>query len=464
MDFIVSEFINLIKRCSNGLALEKEIWRRGIELQCRAFAQALETYDAEMARQYAGKQEVLRIDRRTVLCMFGTVTFSRRLVRREGGKPFYPLDNILGLSPYQRYSPLLLYSVTKVAAGSVYRAATEAVNTLTPLDISHQTVGRIVRTVGDKYAQHEKAQANSAFCSEESLEKPKYLFIEGDGVLMKAQPKGSVEMHRFQVATVVKQIGKRRILTGFRVFAGFDRKHVLELLEAYLGNHYDLSQCIVLSNSDGGSGYTKDVFDELAAGSQRHEHFRDQYHVNEKIRQRLGWVRKRGMVDRLHHKVWKHNLEDVRCCLDMLERETSNADEEENVRKLRAYLGRNWEYLTSLAMREGLEEYQKGLGTCESNHRTYTCQIKKQGRRWSKDGGLAMVKVISGLKNGDLEQALAGDLYGMLLKNRKEYRNAVREALKKPLFVPHVGVHQCCIANYGPSSSPMGYLAAVLNW
>lgn len=464
MDFIVSEFTNLIKGCSNGLALEKEAWRRGIELQCQAFAQALETYDAEMARQYAGKQKVLRLDRRTLLCMFGTVTFSRRLVRREDGKPFYPLDRVLGLTPYQRYSPLLLYSVTKVAAGSVYRAAAEAVSTLTPLDISHQTVGRMVRTVGDKYAQYEEAQANSAFCSEESLEKPKYLFIEGDGVLMKGQPKGSVEMHRFQVATGVKQNGKRRTLTGLHVIAGFDRKHVLELLEAYLDNHYDLSQCTVLSNSDGGSGYTKDVFDELAAGSQRHEHFRDQYHVNEKIRQRLGWVRKRGMVERLHHKVWKHNLEGVRCCLDMLEGETSNADEEENVRKLRAYLERNWEYLTPLAIREGLEECQKGLGTCESNHRTYTYRMKKQGRRWSKDGGLAMVKVISGLKNGDLEQALAGKLCRISMKTRKEYRNAVREALKKPLFVPHVGVHQCCIANYGPSSSPMGHLAAVLNW
>ena len=214
MDFIVSEFINLIKRCSNGLSLEKEVWRRGIELQCQAFAQALETYDAEMARQYAGKQKVLRLDQRTVLCMFGTITFSRRLVRREGGKPFYPLDNILGLSPYQRYSPLLLYSVTKVAAGSVYRAAAEAVNTLTPLDISHQTVGRMVRTVGDKYAQYEEVQANPAFCGDEPLEKPKYLFIEGDGVLMKGQPKGSVEVHRFQVATGVKQIGKRRIMTG----------------------------------------------------------------------------------------------------------------------------------------------------------------------------------------------------------------------------------------------------------
>ena len=60
-------------------------------LICQTFARALEIYDAEMARQYAGKQEVLRIDRRTVLFMFGIVTFSRRLVRREGRKPFYPL-------------------------------------------------------------------------------------------------------------------------------------------------------------------------------------------------------------------------------------------------------------------------------------------------------------------------------------------------------------------------------------
>ena len=73
------------------MALEKEVWRRGIEFQCQAFARALEIYDAEMARQYAGKQEVLRIDRRTMLCMFGTVTFSRRLIRREDGKAILSL-------------------------------------------------------------------------------------------------------------------------------------------------------------------------------------------------------------------------------------------------------------------------------------------------------------------------------------------------------------------------------------
>ncbi|WP_154667106.1 hypothetical protein [Acidaminococcus massiliensis] len=46
-------------------------------------------------------------------------------------------------------------------------------------------------------------------------------------------------------------------MTGFYVIAGFNRKHVVELLDTYLDNYYDLSQCTVLSNSDGGSGYTK---------------------------------------------------------------------------------------------------------------------------------------------------------------------------------------------------------------
>ncbi len=48
MDFIVSEFINLIKGCSNGLALEKEVWRRGIEFQCQTLARVLEAYDWDM--------------------------------------------------------------------------------------------------------------------------------------------------------------------------------------------------------------------------------------------------------------------------------------------------------------------------------------------------------------------------------------------------------------------------------
>ena len=103
-----------------------------------------------------------------------------------------------------------------------------------------------------------------------------------------------MEMHRFQAATGVEQIGKRRILTGLHVVAGLDRKQAMERMRAYLEKHYDLSKCIVLSNSDGGSGYTKEVFEELTEGCKENHYFRDRYHVNEKIRQRLSFLKRKS--------------------------------------------------------------------------------------------------------------------------------------------------------------------------
>lgn len=62
--------------------------------------------------------------------------------------------------------------------------------------------------------------------------------------------------------------------------------------------------------------------------------------------------------------------------------------------------------------------------------------MKKQGRRWSKKGGLAMVKVISGLKAGakvrpcraDLASGLAGTLYEYTLILRESGGQAQEES------------------------------------
>ena len=386
---IVSEFVNLIKGCSNGLALEKEIWQQesssSARLSPRLWKPTMLNWPGSMRES---RKSCGWIGAPCSACSASLLS-PRGLFGVKVKSLFYPLDRVLGLAPYQRYSSLLLYSVTKVVAGSALPGCCRGSEH--PDSVGHQPSdgwAGMVRTVGEKYAQYGETMRPS-FSSDEPLEKPKYLFIEGDGVVMKGQPKNKVEMHRFQVASGVKQIGKEkdtdRTARYCRLITRI-RKHVLELLDAYLENHNNLTQCTVLSNSDRGRGYTKDVFDKLAAGSRRHEHFRDRYHVNEKIRQRLEWVRKRGMVDRLHREVWKHDWEGVHCCQDMLEGEASNAEEEENVRKLQAYLERNWECLTPLAMREGLEDCQKGLGTCESNHRTYTYRMKKQGWRWSCRG------------------------------------------------------------------------------
>ena len=251
---ILAKFFGLIKDCQDFLTLEQELMCLMAPKVRRQYAKILEAIDAELVKKLKRREnvEILRRDRRTVLTMFGTLTFTRYLVRKPGEKAYYPLDRHLGLVPYQRYSPSALYSVAKIASG-VYRATAEAVNTLTPVSISVRLVGKMVKTVGTKYAQYEEMQAEQAETDPQTQTAPEYLYVEGDGVMSQEQhtKERQMEMHRFQAATGVEQIGKRRILTGLHVVAGLDRKQAMEQMRAYLEKHYDLSKCIVLSNSDG---------------------------------------------------------------------------------------------------------------------------------------------------------------------------------------------------------------------
>ena len=95
-----------------------------------------------------------------------------------------------------------------------------------------------------------------------------------------------------------------------------DRRNrtIYKRMREYLERYFDLSQCLVLSNSDGGSGYEADVFADMVDGCKSHEHFRDRYHVNEKIKQRLNFADK-DLVNRLHRMLWSYRWEDVCTCV-----------------------------------------------------------------------------------------------------------------------------------------------------
>ncbi len=107
-----------------------------------------------------------------------------------------------------------------------------------------------------------------------------------------------------------------------------------------------------------------------------------------------------------------------------------NELQEEQIRLLKAYLERNWPYLVTMKER-GLEGYGKIIGTCESNHRTYSYRMKRQGRRWGKEGGQGMIKILTGLKNVDLRDAMAAQEKYFSIMPGKDFRCAVRNVLKK---------------------------------
>ena len=54
-------------------------------------------------------------------------------------------------------------------------------------------------------------------------------------------------------------------------------------------------------------------------------------------------------------------------------------------------------------MPKGLEKSVRCYGTCEKSHRRHSYRMKKQGRRWGKEGCLAMARALTGLQNEELE-------------------------------------------------------------
>jgi hypothetical protein len=85
--------------------------------------------------------------------------------------------------------------------------------------------------------------------------------------------------------------------------------------------------------------------------------------------------------------------------------------------------------------------------------------MKKQGRHGSWIGGSAMVKVITAIRNQELDQAFAGWTQGFTAPVSRTFRGTMRRVMRKIPFQTHVGIHHGRICNASPSSSAMEKLA-----
>jgi len=269
----------------------------------------------------------------------------------------------------------------------------------------------------------------------------------------------SNELHRFQIAEGIEQHGKRRRLIGTYFVSSYEYSSAKLMMQMYLDIHYDLSKTLVISNSDGGPGYEKAAFDEIIGlDVLRHEHCRDRYHANRKVKERLGWA-DQMLVKEMCKAINKGNREDADLYLNTILATARNAKQEYNAKKYAAYLDRNWEYLIR-PWKRGLKGIAKCLGTCESNHRIYGYRMKKQGRRWSQKGGAAMARLITAQKNNEFDKILG--LPDEEYERRPEPPRGRSKRKKEPKPIQE-GVKHGSIALDGPSSSAMGHLKRIMS-
>lgn len=461
MNQIIAEIASILKDSETLLDSEIRLDQYLPKVMCELVSKAIEMIDLELIHTYKEKgYDIQKTMKRTVQFSYGAVEIRRRRMRKDGEKSIVPLDEAIGLEEYIRYSPLVEMKAAKVASDGVYRKAAEAINLLTPLQVSHTTVHKMVQKTGEKVQKWTDEAPSHIETPQKEKRKVPVLFIEGDGLLLKGRGEKNPELHRVQFHEGVTYVGKQKrpVLIGSQVFEStVSSKEAFKRAGQWLEAMYDIRETIIVSNSDGGSGYEKDKFEQIIGKCKKHEHFRDPYHVNEKINQRLNFDK--PMIIEMRKAVSAYDKERVLSVLatteSRIEDEETRTEKEEHLRLLGAYLERNWESICPLKMRD--LPVQNGIGICESNHRPYSYRMKRQGRGFSAKGAGNLASIISARKNGTLLEALRAELPAFEQTIVPEFKGAVRAVLKK-IHRPSIGVKMGEIANYSSTSSPMGQL------
>lgn len=461
MNHIISQIVELWKNEESVIDIENNLnlWFQGWNEWL--MQHAIERIDKELYQQYKHKGwHVDNIEPRTVQFVFGKITYYRRRLKKEGRPSFIALDKALGLQKYKRYSPNTQKVMAQLGANMPYRQAKKSLLISSSVTASHSTIHRVTQEVGEK-VQHYLSKYNyKSDLPKTKRKKVKALYIEGDGLLVKGRQGDSPTIHRVIVHEGIDKKKQRHTLINKMAFSSLDSsKDAFKQAAHYLNQVYDLKETLVITNSDGGSGYEKDKFDTIVGYCHRHEHFRDTYHVHRKVKERLSFDKKmEGLMIKAVKKFDWSLVESV--CATAESRlidipEESKAIRKDQIKKLKKYLYRNWKYIKSFKQRD--LPLSDGTGVCETGHRVYSYRTKRQGRSWTKAGVANVVALLTAEQNSLLEKALTTEVDSIVEPLGEDLKGAVRQALKKPRSTTHT-VQTGKISNYGPVSSFIGKL------
>lgn len=465
MDTIISKLYKLIHQTDNLIDFEESVRNLMYEVFASKLGEVFSTMNTVIVKKkQAEGWTVERNDQREIQFTFGVVRFTHTLMYDLEGKARYPFDEWAGFKKYQRRSPFVEVKVAEMAAESTFRETALILKEWTAVDISHTTVGTIVRKVGEAQA---KADEEMVIELEESAKLPEgktldFLYAEADGVFVRGtEKKKSHEVSHAILYEGWDKNGKRVSLRNpIRLMTTQPTVDFWKEVQALTAHHYSLEKTQVVTNSDGGAGYTAEKFQEAFSQSEYPVlNQLDAYHVFQGLNRALG-AAKSEYKDEIRKALIDHNLEHFNLWLDTYESTLDNTKRIEKVSEFRSYILNNWDRIVD--WRDCVDhppENARSLGAMESNQRHITFRMKKRGMHWSSDGVEAMVKVKQGKLNGTLREAYLKDLHRSVRKQR-EVKKIVRVSayLHQPTL-PSIGAKQGSISVYAPHSSAIGKLA-----
>lgn len=411
----------------------------------KEFLKKVSSYDNEIAATMRLKG-FKRVDasERTVVFTFGEMTFSRNRWRKDG-ITCYPVDEWLGLKPYIRYSPELIFRMAKHASVLSYREVCRMMQQSYQLEVTKDAVLKAVKVAGSLFAEKERYRF---YLNEEHTKKIKAdkIYLEGDGVMVKTTSGGderrNTDLAHFLIHTGVKKVGNNRYILQNKheiIHTKYDKAKE-ELLD-YLYNHFEITdQTVLITNSDNGKGYTKRIFQEIkkSLGIKHHEHFWDAYHLNDKIKQYFK-AYPIPLKDLMFKAIQTHNKSLMITVLDTIKSLIVSEDELERHQHFRHKLVRHFKETKPPKLR-GISP--RGIGVMESQHRKVTYRMKHRGMYWSLKGAYSMAKLILLERIDQLEELFFGNWrqrYQYYQGNRFSAGHVVNHYPHKPVLYSRKG-------------------------
>jgi len=387
--------------------LEKLILTKAYEWARNIFKTIIEQID-NLIKRY--REKTLAIEhKRSVWYMtrLGKIRIERRQYRDQNGKYYYPLDRLLGMKKYRHITADVNEFALELAASTTFRKTEEILRKITAIDLSHQTVHRLLARVADTYLE-QKEQDKKWFRTTGELpnsenKRVARLFMEADGVMLPLQ---RAKARKVEVKLGItyegwNKIGRDRYQTVNKMFhadiASGDTFWAGMALK--LHEKYDLAGIKdIIVGGDGGS-WIKDGVDYFGGKFQL-----CRYHLNREIRYKLG--SKGKAIKSLYESINNEDTDAIYTTLNEVALMVKG-DKAKEIKEL-------WRYIKANA--SGLRDYRhtvisevglRRTGAIEGNvDKLIVRRMKNQGMSWTLDGIRRMLAVRFLLREGKLNDWL----------------------------------------------------------
>lgn len=400
--------------------LERLSYEVGLEIARKIMADCIERADQILFEQRDRKIYRNKGYRSTTLkTVMGAVEYRRHVyvVTGETNSPsatLYLLDKSMGLDTVGQFSDTVCMMAVEAACAVSYRTAATEISDLTGLNLSHESVWRIVQSAGnwEQSRVESLAAAAKAERSAGTYETP-VLYEEMDGVYLSLQGKdrqeyGPSKEMKVSIAYsgVYEDASGRRSLANKVSYASFEQtQDFRDHAEGVVADFYAVDSVKRrIFNSDGGSWLQRD----MVAGCT---YQLDPFHRNKAVRT---YVDDPELQETILGLLRVHKVNDAISVVEASIESTPDPAEQEKRRKLYSYFSNNRHSLVPYYQRAGRKppqpnEGQKAArcGSMESNIFTIIGNRMKHNRTcWSVAGANNLAALLTLHHTGHLRSVL----------------------------------------------------------